>query len=105
MQRRIESLLTRNSSFFVFPAALFLLNVVDVLSTSWGLSHGLAEMNPLFSFSVVPLKFLGCGLLGLTSYVQHRLNPRAKTVNAVILCVVVAYLLEVVNNICCILLS
>lgn len=104
MRFRFESLLTRNSNFFLLPAVLFFLNVVDVLSTSWGLSHGLVEMNFLFSFSVVPLKFLGCGLLGLASYVQYRLNPCAKAVNVAILGVIVGYLLVVVNNIYCILL-
>jgi hypothetical protein len=104
MRCRIESLLTRNSNFLLFPAVLFFLNVVDVLSTGWGLSHGLVEMNFLFSFSVVPFKFLGCGLLGFASYVQYRLNPRAKIVNAAVLSVIVAYVLVVINNIYCILL-
>jgi hypothetical protein len=104
MRLRIESLLTRNGNFLLFPAVLFFLNVVDVLSTGWGLSRGLVEMNFLFSFSVVPFKFLGCGLLGLASYVQYRLNPCAKAVNVAVLIVIVAYVLVVVNNICCILL-
>lgn len=87
----------------MLPIALFLLGVADVLSTGWGLSNGLVEMNPLFSFALVPLKFLGCGLLGLASHLQSRLNPKVKFVNVVVLCVMIAYSVVVANNINCIL--
>jgi len=103
MRYSVDALLTRNSGPFVWPAVLLILNVIDVMTTGWGLSHGLLEMNTLFSFDVVPFKFFGCGILGVTSYLQNRLNPTARVVNFVILCVVIAYMLVVVNNIYCIL--
>jgi len=78
---------------------LLLLNVIDVLTTGWGLSHGLAEMNPQFSFAIVPLKFLGCGALFFTSYLQSRLSLKTRILNAAILCVVIGYVFIVFNNV------
>lgn len=102
MRYSVDALLTRNSGPFVWPVVLLVLNVVDVMTTGWGLSHGLLEMNTLFSFGVVPFKFFGCGILGVASYLQSRLDPKARFVSAVILVMVIVYLLVVVNNFFCV---
>ena len=102
MRNNVEALLTRKSVTLSLPFVLLFLNVVDVLTTGWGLSHGLQEINPLFSVGVIPLKFLGCSIIGYTSYLQYQLNSNAKAVNAVILIIVFAYLAVVVNNFNCI---
>jgi hypothetical protein len=99
MRYNIVAWLTRSNNSFKLPMTLLFLNVIDVLTTSWGLSHGFVEMNPLFSFAVVPLRFLGCGVLFLTSYLLNRLNLKTKILNAVILCVVIVYILVAINNI------
>ena len=99
MRLQNDALIRQYSNVLMLPALLFLLNAIDVLSTSWGLSNGLVEMNPMFSFGIVPLKFLGCGVLGVTAFLQNRLNPNARAVKTVILCVVIAYMLVVANNI------
>ena len=93
----------RRKTLLVLPALLFLLSIADVLSTGWGLSNGLVEVNPLFSSAMVPLKFLGCGMLCLASRLQNRLDPNARFVSFVVLGVVIAYSLVLVNNIVCIL--
>ena len=102
MRFRIDVSWARKYSFLVLPGFLFFLNVADVMSTRWGLSVGLVEMNPLFSFAVVPLKFMGCGILFLASYLQNRLAPGMKVINAAILCVATAQLLVVTHNVYCI---
>jgi hypothetical protein len=96
---RIDVLLTRKNNFFVLPAVLLLLNVADVLSTRWGLTIGLVEMNPLFSFAAIPLKFMGWGILFVASYLQNRLAPTARGVRALILCIAIAQFIVVTNNI------
>jgi hypothetical protein len=98
MRYDVDALLTRKSVTLSLPFVLLFLNVIDVLTTGWGLSHGLQEINPLFSFGVIPLKFLGCSIIGYTSYLQYQLNSNAKAVNVVILIIVFAYLAVVVNN-------
>jgi hypothetical protein len=100
MRYRIDALLAKKINVLALPAVLLILNLIDAITTGYGLSHGIQEMNPLFSYAVVPGKFLGCGVLFVTSYLQNQLNPKAKYVNAAILCVVIIiYLFVVVNNI------
>ena len=84
---------------------LLVLNVIDVITTAYGLSIGLKEMNPLFSFAAVPGKFLGCELLFVASWFQDRSNSVARYVNTAILSVVVVYLFVVGNNMLLILRS
>jgi len=83
----------------VLPTILLILNLADTLTTRYGLSLGLAEANPFFSFTATPLKFLGCGTLFVTSFLQNRLHPKAKSINDVILGIVIAvYVCVVLNN-------
>jgi len=97
-------LLFGRSAFLTLPLSVFLLNIADLLTTNWGLSNGLIEMNPLFSFGFfVPLKFLGCGMMGLASYLQYRINPASKFLKAGFLCVAIVYSVVIINNFQCIL--
>jgi len=84
---------------FALPAILLILNIVDALTTSYGLSRGLVETNPLFSYAAIPAKLLGCGTFFATSYLQSRLNPKAKIINDIILSImIVIYVFVVLNN-------
>ena len=81
---------------------LLALNVIDVVTTGYGLSIGLREINPLFSLSGVVLfgKFFGCGVLFATSYLQFRFFPQEKNYIAIVLSVLIfVYLLTTSNNI------
>jgi hypothetical protein len=84
---------------FALPAILLFLNLVDALPTSYDLSRGLVEDNPLFSYTERPAKLLCCGTFFATSYLQSRLNTEAKIINDIILCVlVVVHVIVVLNN-------
>jgi hypothetical protein len=96
---RIDVFLAHKNKFFVLPAVLLLLNIADVMSTRWGLTIGLVEMNPLFSFAIVPLKFMGWGILFVASYLQNRLAPTSRVVDAAIFCMTIAQLIVVTNNV------
>jgi hypothetical protein len=85
---------------FALPAILLILNLVDVLTTNYGLSRGLIEINPLFSYAVIPGKFLGCGILFTTSYLQSKLCPKTRVINDIIISIIIAfYVFVVLNNI------
>jgi hypothetical protein len=90
--------LHQKNNFLVLPAILLMLNAIDVTTTAYGLSHGLNEGNPLFSFAIIPEKFLGCGILLAASWFTTRLSSATRYVNIAILSVVVVYLFVVGNN-------
>jgi Domain of unknown function (DUF5658) len=101
MQPRLGSLVLRNENFLFLPTILLLLNVIDVATSSYGLSIGLREINPLFSLSVTVLtgKFLGCGMLFVSSYLQYKFYPNAKIYMATVLyALIFVYLLGTANN-------
>jgi hypothetical protein len=83
----------------MLPAILLTLNAIDVATTFFGLSHGLNEMNPLFSFAVIPEKILGCQILLIASWFATRLSFATRYVNIAILSLVVLYFFVVGNNI------
>ena len=68
MRYGIGASLLKNDNAFVLPAILLILNALDVLSTIYGLSRGALEMNPLFSYAVIPGKFLGCDILFIVTH-------------------------------------
>jgi len=101
MEPTLGSLNSRGRKFLFLPTVLLMLNIIDVVTTSYGLSIGLREINPLFSLSVLVLfgKFLGCAALFATSYLQNRLYPQGKNYIAVVLCIVIfVYALTTSNN-------
>ena len=98
MRYRIGTSLLKNDNALVLPAILLILNALDVLSTIYGLSRGAREMNPLFSYAVIPGKFLCCDILFITAYLQNKLNPKARCVNITILSVTIIYLFVIINN-------
>ncbi len=88
------------SRIFILPVTLLFLNLFDVLTTNYGLSLGLAEANPLFSDTIVPFKFLGCGILFITSYFQNHLYPETRKVNCAILgFAITLYTFVILNNV------
>ena len=97
MQERIDGSGSL-SRVFALPAVLLVLNMVDALMTEHGLSVGLREVNPLFSFAAIPAKFLGCTALFATAYLQNRLNPKAKIINDAVVCIVVIFYFFVVGH-------
>lgn len=97
LQKRIDGSQSL-SRIFALPAILLVLNMIDALMTEYGLSIGLREVNPLFSLVAIPAKFLGCIVLFATSYLQDRINPKAKTINDTIVCIVVILYLFVLSN-------
>ena len=102
MQRTLGSLVFRNESFLFLPTILLVLNVIDVATSSYGLSIGLREINPFFSLTaaVLACKFLGCGMLFAASYLQYRFYPNAKGYMATVLSALIfVYLLGAANNI------
>ena len=102
MQPTLGTLNSAGRKFLVLPTVLLMLNVVDVASSSYGLSIGLREVNPLFSLSAMVLlgKFFGCAALFATSYLQHRFYPEGKNYVAVVLVVLIfVYLLTTSNNV------
>jgi hypothetical protein len=98
MRYGIGASLLKNDNALVLPAILLILNALDVLSTIYGLSRGALEMNPLFSYAVIPGKFLCCGILFITASIQNKLNPKARYVNITILSVTIIYLFVIGNN-------
>jgi len=97
-RRRRRLLLHQKNNFLVLPAILLTLNAIDITTTIYGLSHGLSEGNPLFSFAIIPEKMLGCQILLIASWFATRLNSATRYVNIAILSVVVVYLFVVGNN-------
>lgn len=90
--------LHQKNNFLILPAIVLTLNAIDVITTVYGLSHGLNERNPLFSFAVIPAKFLGCEILFAASWFATRLSSATRYVNIAILSVLVVYLFVVGNN-------
>ena len=102
MQPSLGTLSSAGRKFLVLPTVLLMLNVIDVASTSYGLSIGLREINPLFSLSGIVLfgKFLGCAALFATSYLQHKFYPKGNNYIAVVLVIlIIVYLITTSNNI------
>jgi len=85
---------------FTLPALLLTLNVLDIISTQYGLTIGLREINPLFSNAIIPGKFLGCTVLYFSSFFANRLDSKVKTcVDGILCCVIIFYVLVLANNI------
>lgn len=83
----------------LLPSILLVLNIIDAVSTNYGVLHGLQEINPLFSNAVIPAKFLGCAILFATSFLVNRLSPKVKILNnAILFCAVIFYVFVIVNN-------
>ena len=88
------------SRVFALPSFILTLNILDVMSTQYGLALGLQEVNPLFSDAIVPGKFLGCLILFWPSFFANRLNSRVKIcVDTILFCVSIFYTLVLANNI------
>jgi hypothetical protein len=86
------------SRLFFLPTLFLVLNLIDVLTTKYGLSIGLVEMNPLFS-AIIPGKIFVCATFFATSYFLHRYKVWTKQLNNVVLIgLIVFYLIVVINN-------
>ena len=102
MEKGVRSVRLDSWRFLFLPTVLLVLNMIDVATTSYGLSIGLHEFNPLFSPSATVLfgKFLGCAMLFGSSYLQYKFYPNSRGYIAVVLCVLIfVYLLTTANNI------
>jgi len=98
IQQRINFLHDLREVIFL-PSILLVLNIIDVVSTNYGLLYGLQEINPLFSNAIIPGKLLGCAILFVTSFLANRLSPKVKVLNnAILSCTVIFYLFVIVNN-------
>jgi hypothetical protein len=84
---------------FVLPSILLFLNFLDSVTTVYGLSNGLVETNPLFSWEIMPAKSICCGVLFVTSYLQSRISFKGKILQDGVICsMIIFYLFVVCNN-------
>lgn len=97
MQTRVNQLLVISRVFFL-PTILLMLNLVDMLSTNYGLSLGLTEINPLYSNVAVLGKMFGCCILFAVCYVQYRWQTNTKKINNIILGLLILFYVGVVIN-------
>jgi hypothetical protein len=94
---RINQTLIFGRLFFL-PTLFLVLNLIDVLTTKYGLSIGLVEMNPLFS-AIIPGKIFVCAIFFATSYFLNRYKVWTKHLNDIALIIlIVFYVVVVLNN-------
>jgi hypothetical protein len=82
-----------------------MLNLLDLLTTNYGLSRGLTEANPLFTEAAIPGKLIACGIFFAISYLQERWHARTKKFLDIVLIILISlYIYVVINNIVAIIL-
>lgn len=69
-----------------------------MLTTSYGLSLGMREINPLYSDVGVFGKMFGCAVLFGVCYVQYRWQINTKKINNIILGLLILFYVAVITN-------